>query len=67
MAYPPDLVARAKGLMRAGLGPRLLSRISDIPYQTLREWDQELNRAAVPADPEALNALREYIFASHTP
>lgn len=62
MAYPPDLVARAKGLMRAGLGPRLLSRISDIPYETLKEWDQEVNRAGVAPDPEALNTLRGYIF-----
>lgn len=62
MAYPPNIVARAKGLMRAGLGPRLLSRISDIPYETLKEWDQEVNRAAIAADPEALNRLRAYIF-----
>lgn len=67
MIYTPDLIARVKGLMDAGIGPKLLSRISDIPYHTLREWDQELRRAEVKPDPQALDTLRGYIFASYTP
>lgn len=67
MKYPPELVSRAKGLMLAGIGPRLLSRISDIPYHTLREWEQELNRANIPADPTSREMLRGYIFSTRTP
>lgn len=67
MTYTPELIARVKGLMDAGIGPKLLSRISDIPYHTLREWDQELRRPEIAPDPKALDTLRGYIFASIVP
>ena len=58
MAYPPEIIAKAKALRKFGVGPKLLSRISDIPFPTLRAWDGEARRASVAPDEQAVEQLK---------
>lgn len=55
MAYKPELVARVKGALRAGLGPKLISSVLErigisIPTDTIKEWSAEDCRGTVEAD-----------------
>ncbi len=61
MTYSTDKIARAKALMREGIGPKLLARLSDIPYHTLRDWDAEQRHAQVPPDPGFFEKLKAFI------
>lgn len=61
MTYPADKIARAKALMIFGVGPKLLSRISDIPYHTLRDWDDEQRNAHIEPDSEVIDQLKALV------
>ena len=61
MTYSIDKIARAKALMREGIGPKLLARLSDIPYHTLRDWDAEQRHANVAPEPGFFEKLRAFI------
>lgn len=56
--YSKEKIAAAKSLMEAGVGPKLLARISDIPFHTLRNWDAEKSNSTVPATPGAVERLK---------
>ena len=58
MAYSRELIATAKALMVFGIGPKLLSRVSDIPYHTLREWDWGQRQASVAPDESVIAQLK---------
>lgn len=61
--YTKATIAAAKALMDAGVGPKLLSRLSDIPFETLREWDKGKRQANVEADPHTLHRLKNLLTA----
>ena len=56
--YSKKKIAAAKALMADGVGPKLLARISDIPFHTLRNWDAEKNNATVQPTPGTLDKLK---------
>lgn len=49
MAHDPDLVSRIKGALRAGLEPKLISRLTGISPNTIQEWAEQDTRANVEA------------------
>lgn len=58
MTYDKRLISRIKGALRAGLGPKVLSHLTGIPHETIKEWATEARQAAVEADTSVLDDVR---------
>lgn len=61
--YSKAKIAAAKALMAEGVGPKLLSRLSDIPFHTLKEWDSQKRQAKVEPDPSIVSLMKNLIAA----
>jgi hypothetical protein len=62
MAHSRDVVARIKGALQAGLGPKLLSNWTGVPADTIKRWHTEEKRANVPADESVGDELRDAVM-----
>lgn len=58
MTYARKTIARLKAVMEAGIGPKLLSRLTDVPFHTLRDWDLGRSNATIGPDQVVVNELK---------
>jgi hypothetical protein len=56
--YSKAKIAAAKALLVEGFGPKLLARLSDIPFHTLRDWALERAHADIEPDQAVIQQLR---------
>lgn len=61
MAYARDLVARVKGALRAGLRPKQIAHLTEIPVETIKDWVDDV-RADVPADEKVADEIRAVLL-----
>jgi hypothetical protein len=61
--YSKATIAAAKALMEARVGPKLLSRLSGIPFHTLKEWDAGTRQAHVDPDPSTIERFKNLLAA----
>lgn len=63
MGYPPELIARVKGAIRAGgMKPKQIAYLTGIPIETIREWAKGERRASIEPDQSVGQELSQAIL-----
>jgi hypothetical protein len=57
--YSSAMIARVKGVIRAGLKTKAASNMTGIPLNTIRGWMADKSRSNIPPDPVATHLLAD--------
>lgn len=61
---PRELVARVKGALELGIPAKVVSKLTGLSLETVRDIQKGKRRAAIPADPALLEAVRKAILSA---
>lgn len=67
MSHPKELIARIKGALSAGLGPKLIAKRTGIPESTIKKISRGLSHPAVEADSHIADQIAEVILRRNRP
>lgn len=56
--WPPGFVARVKAALFLGIPPKVISRLTEVPVGTLREWKRAGTRAAIEPEQSLIEEVK---------